>query len=269
MRQGIFYGVSAGALWGTVFVAPLLLPDFASLQMAAGRYLAYGLISLLIALPRARTLARKVRVADLALLVRLAITGNLLYYFLLSVGVQHVGIAPTSLIIGTLPVTITLASMPGRRAPGPGVPTPHALSFARLAAPMAVIVAGILCINIDVFRHGPLGVSGGWGALVGLAAALGALVSWTAFAVANARALQANPRFSGNEWSLLWGVVSGALGALVWLTLACLPEPLATLMGLKAMPAGRWQMFWCVNMALAFGASWLGNGLWNLASRAL
>ncbi|MGI4985011.1 MAG: EamA/RhaT family transporter, partial [Janthinobacterium lividum] len=48
-----------------------------------------------------------------------------------------------------------------------------------------------------------------------------------------------------------------------------LPEPLAALMGLKAMPAGRWQMFWCVNMALAFGASWLGNGLWNLASRAL
>lgn len=269
MRQGIFCGVSAGALWGTVFLAPLLLPDFASLRMAAGRYLAYGLISLLIALPGARALARKVRAADLVLLVKLAITGNLLYYFLLSVSVQHVGIAPTSLIIGTLPVTITLASLFGGNARGSGPRQAHDMSPGRLAAPLLVIAAGIACINIDVFRHEAAGANGGRDALIGIAAALGALVSWTSFAVDNARALRANPRFSGNEWSLLWGIVSGVLGALVWLALACLPEPLTAAMGLKAMPAGRWQMFWCVNMALAFGASWLGNGLWNRASRAL
>jgi drug/metabolite transporter (DMT)-like permease len=44
------------------------------------------------------------------------------------------------------------------------------------------------------------------------------------------------------------------------------------------MPAGslqttlaseRWHNFWLLNLGLAIGASWLGNGLWNAASKRL
>lgn len=33
--------------------------------------------------------------------------------------------------------------------------------------------------------------------------------------------------------------------------------------------AGGWPLFWLLNLALAIGASWLGNGLWNAASKRL
>ncbi|MGF6411404.1 drug/metabolite transporter (DMT)-like permease [Paraburkholderia sp. MM5482-R2] len=30
-----------------------------------------------------------------------------------------------------------------------------------------------------------------------------------------------------------------------------------------------WHTFWLLNLALAIGASWLGNGLWNAAAKRL
>ena len=53
---GVVAGLLAGALWGLVFVAPRMTPGLSSLDLAAGRFLAYGLVSLVIlaALPRRR-----------------------------------------------------------------------------------------------------------------------------------------------------------------------------------------------------------------------
>ena len=49
---GVFYGMLAGALWGGIFLAPKLVPDFSALQLSTARYLTYGLISLIIIGPR-------------------------------------------------------------------------------------------------------------------------------------------------------------------------------------------------------------------------
>ena len=52
LAAGITSGVIAGALWGLVFLAPQLLRDFTPLQMSVSRYLAYGLIAMLVLAPR-------------------------------------------------------------------------------------------------------------------------------------------------------------------------------------------------------------------------
>jgi drug/metabolite transporter (DMT)-like permease len=264
MRQGVAFGVMAGALWGMVFLVPRMLPDFSPLLLSAGRYTMYGAVSLAAALPLARTLLARLTRADLAALVRLALVGNLLYYLLLTAAVHLIGIAPTSLIVGVLPLTVTLIGRGDHGAP----------RLARLVWPLALVAAGIVCINVDVLgghgaTHGATpdampAVSGPL-KLLGLGCALGALVCWTHFAVANARYLRSQTRFGDNEWSLLWGVVTGALGAGLWLALALLPA------GSLAAPASaaRWHTFWALNLGLAIGASWLGNGLWNAASRRL
>ncbi|MGF6599661.1 drug/metabolite transporter (DMT)-like permease [Paraburkholderia sp. GAS448] len=255
MQRGVAYGVMAGALWGMVFLVPRLLPDFSPLLLGAGRYTMYGVVSLVAALPAARSLLARLSREDLRALVTLALAGNILYYILLTSAVHMIGIAPSSLIVGVLPVTVTLL---GRRDHG-------AVPLARLALPLAMVVAGIACINIDVFT-----VDGGSPGsvltkLTGLACATGALACWTWFAVENARYLQRNTRFSGNEWSLLWGVVTGGLGAALWVVIALLPS------GALQMPLAdeRWHLFWMLNLVLAIGASWLGNGLWNAASKRL
>jgi drug/metabolite transporter (DMT)-like permease len=237
---------------------PRMLPDFSPLLLSAGRYTMYGVVSLVAALPIARALAARLTREDLIALVKLALAGNLLYYILLANAVHLVGMAPTSLIVGVLPVTVTLL---GRRDHG-------AVPLTRLVWPLAMVVAGIACINVDVFTV----ASGAAGTpttllskLAGLGCAAGALVCWTWFAVENARYLQRQTHFSGNEWSVLWGVVTGALGVLLWLVIALLPAgSLQTTLGSE-----RWHTFWMLNLGVAIGASWLGNGLWNAASKRL
>jgi drug/metabolite transporter (DMT)-like permease len=258
MQRGVAYGVMAGALWGMVFLVPRMLPDFSPLLLSAGRYAMYGIVSLAAALPMARSLVTRLTRQDLNALVKLALAGNLLYYILLASAVHLIGIAPSSLIVGVLPVTITLL---GRRDHG-------AVPLTRLAWPLAMVVAGIACINVDVFTvadGAPGTPTGILIKLAGLACAMGALACWTWFAVQNARYLQRQTHFSGNEWSVLWGVVTGALGAALWLVIALLPSgSLQT-----TLASERWHSFWLLNLGLAIGASWLGNGLWNAASKRL
>ncbi|HEY1997400.1 DMT family transporter [Paraburkholderia sp.] len=256
MQRGVAYGVMAGALWGMVFLVPRMLPDFSPLLLSAGRYVMYGIVSLAAALPMARPLLTRLTRADLVALVKLALAGNLLYYILLTSAVHLIGIAPSSLIVGVLPVTVTLL---GRRDHG-------AVPLARLAWPLAMVVAGIACINVDVFTT----ASSAAGAsvltkLLGVACAAGALACWSWFAVENARYLQRQTHFSGNEWSVLWGVVTGALGAALWLVIAGLPSVAVQ----SPLAEAHWHSFWLLNLGLAIGASWLGNGLWNAASKRL
>ncbi|QGZ61370.1 EamA family transporter [Paraburkholderia acidisoli] len=256
MQRGVLYGVLAGALWGTVFVAPRQLAEFSPLLLSAGRYVMYGLVSLAALVPMARRVWPRLTHADVVALVKLALMGNVLYYLFLASAIHLVGIAPASLIVGVLPVTVTLL---GRRDHG-------AVPIARLVWPLAMIAAGIVCINVDVFTAGAAGAQASvLTRITGLACAVGALVCWTWFAVENARYLHRNAHFSGNEWSVLWGVVTGALGGVLWLGVLALPSGWVQ----DAVPAARWTTFWQLNLALAIGASWLGNGLWNAAAKRL
>src|SRR5258707_686807 len=61
---GVACGVAAGALWGMVFIAPKLTPGFTAMQLSAGRYLAYGLVALLLVAPRWRSVAAKLQRED-------------------------------------------------------------------------------------------------------------------------------------------------------------------------------------------------------------
>ncbi len=105
---GVLCGIGAGALWGLVFLAPELMTEFGPLQLAAGRYLCYGPR---LSGPARPTLARARRLAHAEkwlALAWLALLGNTLYYVLLSNAVQSGGVAMTSLVIGFLPVAVTI-----------------------------------------------------------------------------------------------------------------------------------------------------------------
>ncbi|WP_184717008.1 DMT family transporter [Caulobacter sp.] len=246
---GLLCGLVAGAFWGGVFLAPKLLDAFTPLQMTAGRYIAYGLASVALLLPVWRTVMGKMEGRDWRDLFLLSLLGNLIYYVGLAVAVQTSGVALASLVIGLLPVTVTLMGA----KPGEGVP------IRRLAAPLALVVAGGVCINVAVFTQNR-GVSLGQ-QLIGLLGALLALGVWTVYAVWNARRLAATPKFTSHEWSLLTGVATGLLSLVL--------VPAFFLGGGKVHVPAAWGWFWMVSFAVAIGASVIGNGLWNAASRYL
>ncbi|SFO97404.1 DMT family transporter [Ralstonia sp. NFACC01] len=258
MGIGVLCALLAGAMWGMVFIAPRALPAFSPWELTLGRYLAYGAIAVIAAAPILPRIARKITRADCLALVMQSCSGNLVYFVLVAFGVQLAGVAPTSLIVGILPITVTML---GRRDHG-------AVPLSRLIWPLLVVAAGIVCINVDLFGHqaetAATNVRPVWQRIAGIACAVGALCSWTWYAVDNARYLQRNPHFSSNEWSALYGISSGILSAA--LTLMALLS-----VGTSWMNTGGrdWSTFWAVNAAVALGASLIGNNLWNIASRRL
>ncbi len=46
MLIGTLYALAAALMWGLVFVAPLLLPEYPAALLSFARYLAFGLIAL-------------------------------------------------------------------------------------------------------------------------------------------------------------------------------------------------------------------------------
>lgn len=246
---GILFGMSAGALWGLVFLAPELVRGFGPLHLTAGRYVAYGSIALLLILPRWRRLSEHLGRGEWLHLSGLALLGNTLYYILLASAVQLGGVAITSLVIGFLPVTVTLIGSRSR----------DAVPLSRLFPSLLFSALGISVIGAEAVSQAMRETS--WTSLGGLACAFGALISWTVFAVGNSRALSRLTQVSAHDWSLLLGIATGLQGLLL--------IPLARLLESTGQSGSAWVTFLLVSGGVGLFASVIGNALWNRMSQLL
>lgn len=249
---GILCGAGAGALWGLVFLAPELVRHFSPLYLAAGRYLAYGLIALILIGARLPALWRVLAARDWSTLFRLSFLGNSFYYVMLSMAVQKGGIALTSLVIGFMPVAVTIIGSRDHDAP----------PLLKLAPSLFFCMIGAFCIGWQALFQVDLSPEiAGHNPVLGLACACAALASWTGFAVGNSRSLARLDHVSAHDWNLLTGIMTGAQ-ALVLL-------PAAILSDTGQHSHHDWLMFWAVSAGVAFIASVCGNALWNRMSRLL
>lgn len=246
---GVFYGMLAGAMWGGIFLAPKLVPDFTALQLSTARYLTYGLISLIIIGPRLKQVSSRFGEREWFALGWLSLIGNIAYYVFISSAVTLSGVAFTSIIIGFLPVAVTII---GSRDHG-------AVRLSRLWPSLVTGAIGIVCISSQSLMQEGGGID--LSKVIGLACALGALASWTAFAVGNARWLSRLGDISADDWNMMTGVVTGALAL-------ALAIPAFALSGKSHAPQD-WLHFASVAAGLGFTASILGNAFWNRMSRLL
>lgn len=242
---GIMAGIGAGALWGLVFLAPALLPTFQPLELSVGRYLAYGLIAAALIAPAWRRLLRTLTWREWRALVWLSLTGNIVYYVLLASAVQTGGVAMTSMVIGLLPLVVTVVGSRER----------HAVPLSKLIPSLLLSAGGLACISWQSLA------APGHASWLGLLCALAALLSWTAYAVGNSRWLGQLRAVSAQEWNLLTGVVTGVVALLL-----AIPVSMAAT---GQHGATAWLRFTGVVMGVALLCSVVGNGLWNHASRLL
>ncbi|MET0288325.1 MAG: DMT family transporter [Pseudoxanthomonas sp.] len=250
MWLGVANGAAAGALWGLVFLAPQLLADFSAMQLAASRYLVYGLVATALLAPGWRRLRSRLQWHEWRALVWLSLLGNIVYYLLLASAVQWAGGASASLIVGLLPVVVTLV---GARRAG-------AVPLRRLLVPLALCLAGVVLVGIEAVLAESDSRSRAT-TIAGLFCAFGALASWTAYSLYNTTWLERRPDISGHDWSLLTGLATGALALLMVVP--------AFVLGSRLHLPGDWLRFWGVATAVAVLASVAGNGFWNRASRLL
>ncbi|MEI8304387.1 MAG: DMT family transporter [Burkholderiales bacterium] len=247
---GVACALAAGLLWGLVFIVPLLLPGYPAAQLSAGRYLAFGLVALPLALADRSALARLTR-ADWREALRLALVGNLAYYALLAAAIQQAGAPLPTMIIGTLPVVIAVCANLGRRE----------IAWRRLALPLAVLAAGIALVHASELSRLRTQGQSARELLVGALLAAGAVACWTWYPIRNARWLQANPQVGSGTWATAQGLATLPLAAALWVVLWLPARP--DLLGPEPL------RFLALMLLTAVGASWLGTVLWNRASQQL
>ncbi|MFT3811777.1 MAG: DMT family transporter [Acidovorax sp.] len=239
VATGILAGLGAGALWGLSFVAPRMAGGFAALDVAAGRFVTYGLLALALMLARRRLPTARQALAALGLSV-LGFTG---YYLLLVLAIRDLGVGLPALIVGTIPVWVMLLGKP------------QGLRWAALLPGLVFTVAGLVCMaqpqqgaQEEHFARG-------------LAYAACATASWTAFSLLNGAWLQRHPEIGAADWANWLGAATGLGGLLLWLAAG---TPAALLVRTPGFAA-----FALLSLAVGFGSSWLATILWNMASQRL
>lgn len=263
MWTGTLFALAAGLLWGLVFVAPLLLPQYPAALLSCARYLAFGVIALPLALldrPRMRSLTR----ADWLEALKLSAVGNLLYYFCLAAAIQRAGGPLPTMIIGTLPVVIAVTSNLRRSAVIRA--RDGRLPWRRLAPSLILIAVGIALVNHSEWRTQGDG-GDPWRFAAGAGLAVLAVACWTWYPIRNADWLRTHAGRSARAWATAQGVAT---------------LPLATVgMGLYwawnhvtgsafEMPLGPDPArFLGLMLAIGLLASWVGTLCWNEASQRL
>ena len=250
LRIGVLQAMAACFAWAFAFIGPLILSDWPGLAVAAGRYIAYGAASLLTLWLLHRRGQMQLRDAGLwreSLL--LTLFGNLLYYALLSVAVQKAGYVMPTLIIGLLPVTVSLAARLRQRRP----------ITLRYGWALLLILIGLWLAQVPALDAlGSLHATSRDERLGWLCAA-GSTLLWTVYGVMNAERLKARPGISGLQWTSLQGTAA---------------LPFALLLFAANRPDARhdgadWALFIAVSLFLGLVTSWLANTLWNLSSTRL
>jgi drug/metabolite transporter (DMT)-like permease len=243
LYYGILAGLAAGALWGLVFIAPRMVPGLSSVDLAAGRFMSYGGLSLMLMLVMRPsswpTLRQAVSAGGLSLL---GFTG---YYLLLVFAIRDAGTAVPSLIIGTIPIWMMLLGKP------------LGLRWSALLPGLVLTLLGLALMMQTEAHASTQGHDFGRG----VAFAVVSMICWTAFGLLNAAWLQQHPEVSATTWANWLGVATG-LGALgLWFAAG------SDVNVLLSQPNRAQTALICI--ATGIGSAWLATILWNIASQRL
>jgi drug/metabolite transporter (DMT)-like permease len=246
MLRGVLAGIAAGALWGLVFVSPRIAQGFTSVDLTAGRFLAYGLVAAgaMWFTGRPRKLPTFEQAAAATGMSVLGFTG---YYLLLVLAIRDTGTEVPSLIIGTIPIWVMLLGKPKH------------LRWPALVPGLVLTAAGLALMT---------GASQGSGSGAdtptywrGIVLVVGSLGCWTVFAVLNSAWLKRHPEVDATEWANWLGLATGLGALLLWLAAGSHPQAIA------AHP--ELGLFIALCAATGFGSAWLATIFWNVASRRL
>ena len=249
MLTGILAGLGAGALWGLVFVVPRMTPGLSSVDLTAGRFVSYGAMAALVMMFTWRShqwpTARQAVAA-----MGLSLLGATGYYLLLTLAIHRAGTEVPTLIIGTIPLWVMLLGKP------------LGLTWTSLLPGLVLTLTGLALMMYAMNPALPLASTPGdtqfwWGVVL----ALGAMVSWTAFALLNAAWLKRHRDVSATEWANWLGIATGAGALLLWLVAGSDAGQLWALDDIVFLMV--------VCMATGIGSAWAASILWNIASRRL
>ncbi len=241
--KAITAGILSGAFWGTPFLAPLILSGYSSIEIAFSRFLFFGMISFIF-LPRLILLLRKFTFNDFLQAILVCATGFWLYTIILFFGVKLTNGVISALIIGTLPLTITLCSKP-------------TFNY-KLVFGLTLILAGIIVLLVAPLLQDTIGSSLRNVHLSGIVLLFCALIMWTWYAITNSRFILKHMQMSSLDYTSLMGIISLVFMLPIFLLTHDI-QPMIT------HPQFPQLIVWGGIMGI--GASWIANFFWAYCCR--
>lgn len=256
MFKGILLVIGACVIWGLIYAVPLFMTGFNPIEVAMGRYLSFGTLSVAYMGLFRREILKKIPKSLWLTALWLAFLANVGFYpaAVLCMRYSHAAIA--ALILGLSPISIALY----------GNWKTQECSFKSLIFPCVTIFIGLILVNIPSLQNSALEGSHTW-YFVGLVAGFIALGLWSIYAVANGKTIKEHPEISASDWC---GIIG--MGTFV-LTLSAVPF-YAWIMGAEHMHkfffvTPELQKYLLGSLILGMFCSWVGFYLWNRGSSIL
>lgn len=258
MLLGFFYAVAACAIWGLIYIFPLLLPQYDPVLIASARFAVYGFACLLFVpfqIQKLKTFTRR----DWFMAMRLAFFGSFVYYWSLVMSVKLSGAPIAGMLMCWIPVLVAVVSNLRNRKRGASV------QWSRLAIPLMLIIAGMVVANWTEFHYAVHEQSSSpiefW---AGVGFAVLSLLLWTWYPIRNAEWLLANKKKGPKVWATAQGlsVLPFTLIAFFAVSFHLHPDHVGIL--------GPEPMKFVLLMLIAgIVCSWVGAAFWNAMSERL
>lgn len=250
MFKGVTFALAACFIWGLIFVVPLFLDGFSSIEIALGRYLFYGMISSSILLQAKLKGIGRYHYLIWIKAFYFSLICTFVYYTSLILALRYACPAICALIIGISPITIAYYGNWKQKEN----------QCRKLIFPSFLILLGLIIINAPY-----LFANESSNYLLGLIFSLLSLLSWSWYVVANAQFLKNNLQIASSDWSTLIGVAT-----LFWVGICTLFISLFFSEGIEidkftfANPGFLRFLVGCAILGIL--CSWIGAFLWNRAS---
>lgn len=252
MGLALCAGLVSAALWGILYIFPLLLPEYGSFQSGVMRCCVTGLFSIGLLVPLWKQV-RQLKLADWVLAGKLAVIGCLINFLAQVYCSEFSGSSVAGMSTGIIPVIVTILSNERDRRLGR-----WSLSLKKLVTPLVIIFVGFVMCNYSEFVTNPM-QSSPTKFFIGLLLGLTHTAIWTWYPVVNAEWIQRHPKIGAVTWtatifSLLFpfaGVtyLAGLFGLVPGVEITFLgPAPIR---------------FILVMLVSGIASSWGGMMLWN------
>jgi drug/metabolite transporter (DMT)-like permease len=251
MFKGIACALGACLIWGLIFVIPQFMSGFTAIEVTLGRYLLYGVVSLLIFLQLQLQGRCRYPGAVWKRAFYFSLISTIGYYTFVVLSLRYATPAISALILGVCPITIAFYGNFKQKE----------TTFRSLLLPSALILLSLVIINVPQIQESASLSS----YILGLVCCFLALTTWTWYVVANSRFLKNHKEVRLSDWSTLIGVATLAWVIVFTLILGVFFEDQLHME--KYVTFGPELVRFLIGSAiLGILCSWVGASLWNGAS---
>lgn len=256
MILGILSGIFGCALWGFLYLVPVLLPSYDPISIAMARFTFFGAGSLVLVPFYRKELAGLTR-KDWYSAFKLAFIGNAVYYVFLTQGIKFAGAPLAGMLMALIPLLVALISN------RPSAENAVVVPWSRLIFPLLLIVAGLIWANVPEFDLITKNADS-WQYWIGAACSSAAVLLWTWFPIQNARWQFRHPQVSPFAWTTAQGLVILPATVLCFLFM----QVNDVLQG-GVFLGNHASLFILVTLGAGVVSGWGGMAFWNYMSAKL